>query len=99
MKRHRVSDWAPIHMEQMSQFCSILTTSSKYQRPIKELADSYVLVERLGMEKMGTQRNVSLLLKRTIGKSIAYLLFHQQGLAGKKSRFWLRFRLRCMVLF
>jgi hypothetical protein len=72
-ERHRVSDWAPIHMEQMSQFRSILTTSSKYQRPIKELADWYV-VERLGMDKMGTHRNVSMLLKRTIEKSIEYVI-------------------------
>jgi hypothetical protein len=72
-ERHQVSDWAPIHMEQMSQFCSILTTSSKYQRPIKELADSYV-VKRLGMDKMGTHRNVSMLLKRTIEKSISYVI-------------------------
>jgi hypothetical protein len=72
-ERHQVSDRAPIHMEQMSQFRSILTTSSKYQRPIKELADSYV-VERLGMDKMGTHRNVSMLLKRTIKKSIAYVI-------------------------
>jgi hypothetical protein len=72
-ERHRVSDWAPIHMEQMSQFCSILITSSKYQRPIKELVDPYV-VERAGMDKMGTHKNVSMLLKRTIKKSIAYII-------------------------
>jgi hypothetical protein len=37
------------------------------------LADSYV-VKRLGMDKMGSHRNVSMLLKRTIKKSIAYVI-------------------------
>jgi hypothetical protein len=37
------------------------------------LADPYA-VKRLGMERMEVHRNVSMLLKRTIEKSIAYII-------------------------